>query len=201
MKDWRRYFNTLTLHIAGVVILLGVVIFLGVRALVAIHEAGALQSTEYQQAQIRYAQLQAQMGHLQGLPQKVDQSRKDAGRFFDKRIAQNYSTVVEQLGNTAIKNQVRLTRAQYTPAPATDALTEVRIDASLSGDYIPLMHFINDLERDKDHVFFLIAGVTFTGQQGGTVNLRLRLITYISANATDLPPAAGEESVSEGGER
>jgi type IV pilus assembly protein PilO len=201
VKDWRRYFNTLALHLAGVVILFGIVIFLAVRALVAVHQAGALQSTEYQQAQIQFAQLQARMAHLQGLPQKVDQSRKDAGKFFDKRIAQNYSTVVEQLGNTAIRNQVRLTRAQYTPAPATDALTEVRIDANLSGDYIPLMHFINDLERDKDHVFFLISGVTFTGQQGGTVNLRLRLITYISANATDLPPAAAEESVSEEGER
>jgi type IV pilus assembly protein PilO len=201
VKDWRRYINTLTLHLAGVVILFGVVIFLAVRALVAVHQAGALQSAEYQQAQIQFAQLQARMAHLQGLPQKVDQSRKDAGKFFDKRIAQNYSTVVEQLGNTAIRNQVRLTRAQYTPAPATDALTEVRIDANLSGDYIPLMHFINDLERDKDHVFFLISGVTFPGQQGGTVNLRLRLITYISANATDLPPAAAEESVSEEGER
>ncbi len=51
------------------------------------------------------------------------------------------------------------------------------------------MHFINDIERDKNHVFFIIDGLTFTGQQGGMVNLRLRLSTYLQAGASDRPPA------------
>ena len=51
------------------------------------------------------------------------------------------------------------------------------MDASLSGEYAPLMHFINGLERSK--TFFLINGLTLTGQQGGLVNLRLRL-NYLS---------------------
>ena len=46
------------------------------------------------------------------------------------------------------------------------------MDASLSGEYAPLMHFINGLERSK--TFFLINGLTLTGQQGGLVNLRLK---------------------------
>jgi type IV pilus assembly protein PilO len=53
------------------------------------------------------------------------------------------------------------------------------MDASLSGEYAPLMHFINGLERSK--TFFLINGLTLTGQQGGLVNLRLRLNTYLHA--------------------
>jgi len=128
------------------------------------------------------------MKHLQGLPQKVDKARDDEDRFFKDRIAPNYSTIAEELGNAAVRNQVRLARAQYTPEAAIDGITEVRIDAGLSGDYVPMMHFINDLERDKNHVFFIIDGVTFTGQQGGLVNLRLRLSTYLSSDATDLPP-------------
>ena len=48
------------------------------------------------------------------------------------------------------------------------------------------MHFINGLERSK--TFFLITGLTLTGQQGGLVNLRLRLITYL--RASDLKPAS-----------
>jgi type IV pilus assembly protein PilO len=59
----------------------------------------------------------------------------------------------------------------------------------LSGQYSDLMHFINGMERDQDHVFFIINGVTLNGQQGGLVNLRLRLTTYIRAGANDLPPA------------
>src|SRR5258705_11465700 len=51
------------------------------------------------------------------------------------------------------------------------------MDASLSGDYRPLVLFVNSLERDK--MFFLITGVTLTGQQSGTVGLRVRLTTYL----------------------
>jgi hypothetical protein len=138
-----------------------------------------------------YVQLQAQMSHLQGLPQKVDQARSDADTFYDKRIAPNYSTMVGELGRLKDKDNVRLTRAQYTPTPAINGLTEVRIDASLSGEYAPLMHFINDAERDKDGVFFIINALALNGQQGGFVNLRLRMTTYLRSSS-DLPPADNE---------
>lgn len=207
MNNFRRFFTALNLHIAGAVLLAVLVLFLGTKAILAVHAAGAVDSDSYQQQQIRYGQLKSQMSHLQGLPQKVDQAREDAGSFFDKRIAPNYSTIVEALGAAYVKNQVRLTRAGYTPKPAIDGLTELRIDANLSGDYTALMHFINDLERDKNHDFFIIDGLTFTGQQGGLVNLRLRLTTYLQANAADQPPASDApdvtrtEDISEGGPR
>jgi len=203
----RRFFTVLNLHIAGAAVLAGVVLFLGVKVLLAFHAASALNSASYQQEEIRAAQLQSQMAHLQGLPQKVEQARDDADKFFEKRIAPNYSTIAEELGTDYVKNQVRLTRAQYTPKPAIDGLTELRIDANLSGDYTALMHFINDLERDKNHVFFIIDGLTFTGQQGGLVNLRLRLTTYLRTNPGELPPPnegtepATAENVSEEGVR
>ena len=207
MNNIRRFFTALNLHIAGAALLAVLVLFLGTKAILAVHAAGAVDSDSYQQEQIRYGQLQSQMSHLQGLPQKVDQAREDAGSFFDKRIAPNYSTIAEALGAAYVKNQVRLTRAGYTAKPAIDGLTELRIDANLSGDYTALMHFINDLERDKNHDFFIIDGLTFTGQQGGLVNLRLRLTTYLQANAGDQPPpndapdAARTEDISEGGPR
>ena len=76
---------------------------------------------------------------------------------------------------------MKLIRVQYAYAPVlagtAGELTEARMDASLSGDYRPLVLFINALERDK--MFFLINGVTLTGQQSGTVGLRLRLTTYL----------------------
>jgi type IV pilus assembly protein PilO len=190
MNDFRRWFTVLNLHLAGAAALAVLVLVLAVKAVLAVHAAGATDSASYQELQIRYAQLHAQMAHLQGLPQKVDASREDAAHFYDARIAPNYSTIAEQLGEAAVKNQVRLARAQYAPSAAVEGLSEVRVDAGLSGDYASMMHFINDLERDKNHVFFIIDGLTFTGQQGGLVNLRLRLSTYMQAGATDLPPAA-----------
>jgi hypothetical protein len=73
------------------------------------------------------------------------------------------------------------------------------MDASLSGEYAPLMHFINGMERSK--TFFFISGLTLTGQQGGLVNLRLRLITYMpAANGSQPPPPTEGQEVSAGEE-
>lgn len=189
MTNSRRGVTALNVHVAVAAALAVLVLVLIVRAALAIHAAGAINSDSYQQQQLRYVQLHAQMAHLQDLPQKVDQSRDDAAHFYDARIAPNYSTIAQQLGAIAVKNQVRLTNTSYAPSPAIKGLTEVRIDASLSGNYTSMMHFINDLERDKDHVFFIIDGLVFTGQQGGLVNLRLRVSTYLQSGATDLPSA------------
>jgi len=51
------------------------------------------------------------------------------------------------------------------------------------------MHFVNSLEADQ--TFFIIRGMALTGQQGGLVNLRLRVSTWLrpaDADASGLPP-------------
>jgi len=189
MSGIRSLFTKLNLHFAVLGLIVAVDIFFGVRFALAWRAIRSDQSNTFVQEQIHYGQLQAQMQHLNGLPEKVEQANLDAQKFYDERIAPNYSTLAAQLDGTATKDQVRLTRAAYGEDPAIDGLTEIRIDAGLSGQYTDLMHFINDLERDKDHVFFIIDNVTLTGQQGGLVNLRLRLTTYLRAGAPDLPPA------------
>lgn len=188
MNSLRNYLTKLNLHLLALAAIVVVDIFLGVRFALAWSAIRSDQSGNFVQEQVRYGQLLAQMKHLNGLPQRVQQSDADAQKFYDARIAPNYSTVVEQLDGTSVKDQVRLTRDEYAQAQAAGGLTEVQIDAGLSGQYTDLMHFINDLERDKDHVFFTIKNIAFTGQQGGMVNLRLRLITYLRPGAPDLPP-------------
>jgi hypothetical protein len=188
MNQLRKLLTLLNLHFAGVVVLLGLNLFLLTKLFIAWHAASTDQTAEYDTQHMTYVQLESQMSHLQGLPEKVDQARKDADVFYEKRFAPNYSTMASELGAIKDKNNVRLTRAQYTPTPAINGLTEVRIDANLSGEYTQLMHCINDLERDKNHVFFIINALTFSGQQGGLVNLRLHMTTYLRSSG-DLPPA------------
>ena len=182
-------FTRLNLHLAAVGLVLALDIFIGVRFALAWRAIRADQSSEFVAQQLRYGQLRAQMQHLNGLPQKVDAADVDAQKFYRERIAPNYSTMLAQLMGAAEKDHVQLSRSGYAQASAIPGLTEVSIDAGLSGQYTDMMHFINDVERDKDHVFFLIDGITLTGQQGGLVNLRLRLKTYLRSDATDLPPA------------
>jgi type IV pilus assembly protein PilO len=192
MNQLKKLLTLLNLHIAGVVLLLGLNLFVLTRLILAWHDASTDQTAEYESQHMTYEQLQSQMSHLQGLPEKVDQARKDADAFYEKRFAPNNSTMLSELGALAGKNSVRLTRAQYQPTPSINGLTELRVDASLSGEYTQLMHFINDLERDKNHVFFIINTLTLSGQQGGLVNLRLRMTTYLRSSS-DLPPASSNK--------
>ncbi len=97
----------------------------------------------------------------------------------------------------AVTSGVRLSRVQYAQEKPGIELTEISMDAGISGDYPAIMRFINSLERDR--TFFIIRGMSLTGQQGGLVNLRLRVSTWLrpaDAEASGLPmaPSAGDES-------
>lgn len=143
---------------------------------------------------MRTAELQAKP--LQALDSKLQLSNEEANSFYLHRLPFSYSQVAGELGAVAKRENVRLTRVQYAPTPVLEAagpnvaLTAVRMDASLSGDYRPLVEFVNALERDQ--MFFVISNVTLTGQQSGTVGLRLRLTTYLRSpvGAESIPLAA-----------
>ncbi len=146
--------------------------------------------SEYQ-ANLKVVELQTLP--LRGLPAKVQASSNQAARFYDQRMPTNYSSIAAELDSLALKTNVRKTRVQYTQVPAVENLAEVRMDVSMSGEYAPMMRFINGLERDR--MFFIINGLTLTGQQGGTVGVRLRLTTYIHATDVDHlapPPVEGD---------
>ena len=179
MNELRKYFTPLNLFAAAILALLVFDLSLATRLAVAWHQSGSDQSAQFNADLARYAQLQAQVGKLRSLPAAVSTSRSATERFIDARIPDSDSAVISELGRLATGNSVRLSRAQYTEEPAAPGLAEMRVDASVSGAYTPLMHFINDLERDKQHSFFIIRSLALTGQQGGTVNLRLRLTTYM----------------------
>jgi hypothetical protein len=56
------------------------------------------------------------------------------------------------------------------------------------------MRFINSLERDP--MFFIIRAMAFTGQQGGLVNLRLRVSTWLRPAdvPSDLPSTPADNA-------
>ncbi len=119
--------------------------------------------------------------------------------FYASRFPSAYSTITAALDDLATKSSVRRTRTSYVQTPGVAGLAEVRIDTNHSGEYAPLMHYINGLERSK--TFFIINGLTLTGQQGGTVNLRLHLTTYIHAADLDRlapPPVTDDEAAASG---
>jgi type IV pilus assembly protein PilO len=190
----RDLFSLLNLHIAAIAVLLILNLVLGIRLFLAWSTLRNSSDEQLQQQQASYRTLQIEMSPLKGLPQKVSLSSKQADEFYAARFPSAYSTISANVDELASKNSVRRTSLAYTPVAALSGLVEVRMDASLSGEYAALMHFINGLERSK--TFFLINGLTLTGSQGGLVNLRLRLTTYLHASGPNqmVPVSSDQET-------
>jgi hypothetical protein len=170
-------FNLLNLHFAAVAVLAVVNLVLLVQLVLAWHtlRTDGPEELAQRQTELRAAQLQAKP--LRNLPERVADSTKGAEHFYDGRVPGADSAILAELGDLATKANVRLSRGQYAFAPALHDVMEVRMDESVSGEYTSVMKFINSVERDK--MFFVINGLTLTGQQGGLVNLRLRVTTYL----------------------
>jgi type IV pilus assembly protein PilO len=178
----RALLTAVNLHYAGVAALLVIVLYMVLHLLflsqsLKSHNADALSQ---QRTLLTTARLQAQP--LRGLDTKITASTQDADAFYTERLPYAYSQVLSELGHLTQKSNVRLANVQYAQQPVlsgANALTELHMDASVSGDYRPIVEFINGLERDK--MFFLVNGINLSGQQTGVVNLRIGLTTYLRA--------------------
>lgn len=176
----RALLTTLNLHFAGVAALLVLVLWLAVRMFLLWQglQSNNAEALANERAQLRASQIAARP--LEGLDAKVVKSTADADGFYAQRLPYAYSQVLSELGELTKKSGVHLSRVQYNQAPALSGryeLNEVRMDASVSGDYRSVVEFVNMLERDR--MFFLISSINLTGQQTGQVNLRLRLTTFL----------------------
>jgi len=208
----RGWLNAVNLHWAGAAVLALVSLYLLIQMGIAWRLATSQNAEALAQQQIQLKSAEIAAKPLEGLDVKLAAATAQSDEFYVQRLPVSYSEILGELGALKTKSNVRLSRVNYTqPAPTSnngkkategpggttvpntgkDQLTEVLMDASLTGDYRSLVQFINGLERDK--VFFLINGITLTGQQTGQVSLRIRIATFLrgyvpadeAANATD----------------
>jgi len=178
----RALLTAMNLHFAGVAAL-GVLVLYLIAHLIFVGQAlnsRNQDAVDQQRIDLKAAEVAAKP--LRGLDVKLVDSTKAADKFYAQRLPYAYSQVAAELGVLTKKAGVRLARVQYSQNPVLsgeNALNEVHMDASIAGDYRPVVLFLNATERDK--MFFVINGVNLTGQQTGQVNLRIRLTTYLRA--------------------
>ena len=184
-----RLSSPLTWHYAGFAVLLALVIGLAVRLGMDWSATHGSSGDALAIKQFELKALDMQTAPLRGLDKRVEQSRAQIAAFFAKRIPPNYSTIDRRIGELGVGSGVRLTRVQFTQGKPGADLTEIAMDAAITGSYPQIMRFVNSLERDQ--TFFIIRSMTLTSQQGGMVNLRLQLSTWLrpaDAAASGLPP-------------
>jgi type IV pilus assembly protein PilO len=184
-----RLNSPLTWHYVGVVVLALILSGLAVRFAMdwSSTHGSATETLAVDQVQLKALELQT--APLRGLDQRVAESREQMQKFYTKRIPANYSLIASRIGDLEVKSGARLSRLLYAQGAQSGDLTEISMDAGISGDYPQIMRFVNGLERDE--TFFVIRAMALTGQQGGQVNLRLRVSTWLRAAdvPSDLAPA------------
>lgn len=188
--------SPLTWHYIGVAALSLVVLGLVIRLGLDWAATSSGSSSALINRQIELKTLEVQTAPLRGIEQRVNNSRNEIQQFYAERIPANYSSIAVQVGDLAVKSGVHISGVQYTQGASTGDLTEISLDARISGEYQQIMHFVNGLERS--HTFFVIRAMAFTGQQGGLVNLRLRVSTWLRPSdvPSGLPPTPAETPAS-----
>jgi type IV pilus assembly protein PilO len=191
---WReRLVSPLMLHIAGAAILLLLVIVLGVRFRLDWAATSSSSSESLIGKQVELKALELGTAPLRGLDIHVMDSRAQLENIYAKRIPSSYSVIATRIGELQVKSGTRLTRVQYAQGKAGNVLTEITMDAGITGTYPGIMKFVNSLEHDQ--MFFVIRAMSFTGQQGGLVSLRIRISTWLrpaDAEASGLPADSDE---------
>ena len=187
-----RLSSPLNWHYAGLGVMILIVAGLAIRLGMDWSATDSSSNDALAAKQIELKTLEVQTSPLRGLEGRVKDSRLQIQDFYAKRIPANYSSVAVQVGDLAVKSGVHLSRMQYSQGATAGNLTEISLDSAISGEYQQIMHFVNGLERDKS--FFVIRAMAFTGQQGGLVNLRLRVSTWLRPAdvPSGLPPTPSE---------
>ncbi len=195
-----KLFSPVGLHGVAFGILAIATILLGIRVGLDWRATSSSNVDAIASRQLELRMLEVQTSPLRGLDKRVDLSRTQIDDFYARRVPAKWSTILEQLGQLSSKGTVRLSRVQYTRHPGSGDLTEIRMDAGLSGDYGGIMKFINGLERSS--TFFVIRAMALTGQQSGTVNLRLQFSTWMrpaDAAASGIPLEGTQPADSDSG--
>ena len=136
-------------HYGAIIVLLLLNLALGVRLIFAWNRAKQGDAARIAASQLQYRAIKLKTTPLRGLDKKIRQAKLDQQAFYDKRFPANDSQVLTELGALAVKNNVLLARGQYAHGKPQQGLVEMRMEGSLSGDYAPVVRFINGLERDK----------------------------------------------------
>ena len=113
-----------------------------------------------------------------GLDKKIPQAQRDVDAFYRDRFPSGYSDISTTLDKLAAENGVSVSSEKYSQKESDlQTLQRVEIEADVSGDYVPLVKFINSVERSK--LFFIVDELDLGGQQAGTVKLRIKLETHL----------------------
>lgn len=182
MPDLRQTRDKLKFAIAGVVLLDVILVVVLFSPLVGSQQSRTLQASQLHNDLLRKTR---EVKPLQGLDKKIPQAQQQIDEFYKERLPAEDSAISGDLNRMAKETGVKIGAIKYTQksneteAKAVEAvgLQRVVIEAELTGDYLPMIRFVNALERNQ--LFFLVDSVELGGEQAGVIRVNMRLETYL----------------------
>lgn len=161
--------------IAAILIIVDII---AIFILVAPGSAGAAKADEFQQLRQKVQTKSRTVVPPDQVQQRVDEARKQIAQFEKERIPAQPSDLSVELGKLASEAGVRLGTVRYDELDSDiPDLRHYRITASIAGDYLQSVKFVNSLERS--HHFYVIDSVNLGEQQQGGVRLGISLDAYL----------------------
>ena len=173
MPDLRQTRQKLKVAVAALVLI-------DVVALVALFTpiAGSADSRQEQMTELNRERKERAAAPWRGLDKKIPVAKQQIDDFFQNRLASQESQISSELGKVSAETGVRVASVKYMEKDTEiSGLQRIEITADVSGDYVPLMKFLNTLERDK--LFFIVDDVGFQSEQSGNVKLEIKVETYL----------------------
>jgi type IV pilus assembly protein PilO len=114
---------------------------------------------------------------------RIPAIQKDCDAFEQSLIPESagYSTVTAELGSLAAKSGLQLNSRSFNPKAVKGRdLTELGIDAQVTGDYRGVVRFLNELQRSPN--FYAVEGLSaHSGGQRGPLGVSVHIKTYFRA--------------------
>ena len=127
--------------------------------------------------------LKKDIQRAQEIRSRIPSIQKDCDAFEQSLFPEStgYSTVSADLGSLAAKSGLRLNSRTLNPKAVKGRdLTELDIDAQVTGDYRGVVRFLNELQHSTN--FYAVEGLSArSGGQRGALQVSLRIKTYFRA--------------------
>jgi hypothetical protein len=140
-----------------------------------------------QSARVRL--LRADVKRAREIQKAVPKTKADCGLFEDSlpSVGKGYSVISGELQDLSQKAGVQVASLSFHPKDFTaHGITEVSLDASISGDYKSVVRFLNGLQHSKNH--YVVDDLTLANEQTGlaaraAVRVNLHMRSYFKAAA------------------
>ena len=128
----------------------------------------------------QHSLLKADIKRAQDIRENIPAIQKDCDQFEESLFpaSAGYSSVRSELGATAKKNGIQLEDLTFKETKiANRGMTEVVLDATVSGDYVSMIGFLNGLQRSAN--LYQVDSLTLASENANQASNVIKVVLHV----------------------